>query len=445
MTLKLFTAPVTGIGGIDYTVVVDSRFDNSYVHFDSVNGVAGQYWPIGTRGMPVNNWPDAVAIAARWNTTKVKLLNGVITLTANVTGMHFIGNSWDDPLMTFADNAIDLAGFTMTACDFELVSIFDTPGTGTLNQCGPFDTCSWIIVGNVTACLMFYYSWIQATNITGCSSFTGCYVQATAMATCYAFIDSEIVANTITGSFGFSNSGFVRPAGCVITGCSDISKCYFVGCTLVGCSNIIGCGSLNAITMDQTGIVADNIITSFEGGVLTITNLTAAIRLTISGATTVIIAASCTAGTIDVYGNARVINLSGGTVVNDYTTVGSSSSVISILASEEELMETGGTVVLDGTEQDVYINDAPAGVFEPLVVKIDFTNQTAAESVTIREYYRNAAAGAMVLTDTLVVAGVIAVPEIIIDLTANRFGVRVTIERTAGGAISYPWAVFHRS
>ena len=112
------------------------------------------------------------------------------------------------------------------------------------------------------------------------------------------------------------------------------------------------------------------------------------------------------------------------------------------------LTETGGTVTTTGpgTEDVIYINAAPAGVFEPAVVQIDFTNQTAAETVVVRVYYRiNPTVVAMVLKDEVAFVG-LQDPELKnVDLEPNRFGVQVTIENTAGGpAIAYDWAVFKR-
>jgi hypothetical protein len=95
------------------------------------------------------------------------------------------------------------------------------------------------------------------------------------------------------------------------------------------------------------------------------------------------------------------------------------------------LTETGGTVTTDGTEQNVYINNAPAGVFDPKIVQIDFTNQTAGETVVIREYYRIKSGGGMVKMDEVTFAGVQDPLLKNVTLEENRFGVQVTIQRTA--------------
>ncbi|GAH03283.1 unnamed protein product, partial [marine sediment metagenome] len=86
------------------------------------------------------------------------------------------------------------------------------------------------------------------------------------------------------------------------------------------------------------------------------------------------------------------------------------------------LTETGGTITTDGNVQDLYINNAPGGVFRPICVKIDFTNHTAGETVVITTNYRITAVGGLTLQDTVTFAGVPASPLININLEPNRFG-----------------------
>jgi len=95
------------------------------------------------------------------------------------------------------------------------------------------------------------------------------------------------------------------------------------------------------------------------------------------------------------------------------------------------LTETGGTVTTTGAEQDLYVNNAPSGVFDPKVVQIDFTNQTAGETVVIREKYRIKSGGGMIKMDEVTFAGVQDPLLKNVKLEENRFGVQVTIQRTA--------------
>jgi len=110
------------------------------------------------------------------------------------------------------------------------------------------------------------------------------------------------------------------------------------------------------------------------------------------------------------------------------------------------LTETGGTVataILNGT-YDVYRNSAPAGVFRPVKVMIDFSKQTAAETVIVRTYYQIAPAPAVLIKkDEVTFAGVQDPGLINIELEPNRFGVLVTIVRIAGDEKDYDWEVFY--
>jgi len=111
--------------------------------------------------------------------------------------------------------------------------------------------------------------------------------------------------------------------------------------------------------------------------------------------------------------------------------------------SEAILTETSGQLTTDGNVQNLYIAEAPAGIFRPICVKIDFTNHTAAETVVIKTHYRIALGGAHIEQDTATYAGVVS-PELInIDLDPNRYGIKVTIQKTAGTNRAYDWEVFY--
>lgn len=108
------------------------------------------------------------------------------------------------------------------------------------------------------------------------------------------------------------------------------------------------------------------------------------------------------------------------------------------------LSETGGTVTTDGTEQNVYVNAAPLGEYNPICVTINCTAQTAGETIVIRQYYDNVPGGAgAILVDEVTYVGLISPEMLVIDLDPNRYGVWVTIERTAGVARAYIWDVHY--
>ncbi len=96
------------------------------------------------------------------------------------------------------------------------------------------------------------------------------------------------------------------------------------------------------------------------------------------------------------------------------------------------------TTTID-TEYALYINNAPLGVYRPVCCKVWFLNQTATETVKLRTYYRVADGGVWALQDEAEYSGVMAPVLINIDLEPTRWGIQITIERTAGTARAYPW------
>jgi hypothetical protein len=106
--------------------------------------------------------------------------------------------------------------------------------------------------------------------------------------------------------------------------------------------------------------------------------------------------------------------------------------------------ETGGTLTADGTEQTVYINNAPSGVFEPLIANIDCTNMAAGDVTVLRTYYRIASGGNLIKKDEVTLNGAQdpALKNIILE--PNRYGIQVTLEQTAGTNRDYDWEVVTR-
>ena len=120
--------------------------------------------------------------------------------------------------------------------------------------------------------------------------------------------------------------------------------------------------------------------------------------------------------------------------------------VANILATTNALPileETGGTFTTDGNIQNLYINNAPTGVYRPVSLNIDLSNHTAAETIQFVTSYRNVAGGALVARDTLPLVGALTSPSIDIDLEPNRFGIQVTAQLTAGGNYALTWEVFY--
>ena len=123
---------------------------------------------------------------------------------------------------------------------------------------------------------------------------------------------------------------------------------------------------------------------------------------------------------------------------------GDVNAIREVTDSEAILSEVAGQITTDGTEQTVYTEENPAGIFRPICFKIDFTNQTAAETIVIRVYYRIAVGGNMILQSTTTFAGAQSPDLINTDLEPNRYGIRITIEHTVGETNrAYDWEVFY--
>jgi len=113
--------------------------------------------------------------------------------------------------------------------------------------------------------------------------------------------------------------------------------------------------------------------------------------------------------------------------------------------------ETGGTILTTGpgTEDDIYINNAPAGVYKPLKVMIDFSvfvrgaenhGSQATETIVLRTYYRIYPGGNLIKKDEVTLAGARDPALINVELEPNRYGCSVTMERIAGNARYYDWS-----
>jgi len=120
-----------------------------------------------------------------------------------------------------------------------------------------------------------------------------------------------------------------------------------------------------------------------------------------------------------------------------------------MLAAQPTLQETGGVITSDGTEQIVYIRNAPVSVFEPRVVFISLDDMVALDNVIIKVYYRLAAGGALLLYDYAVYTGVDGglangVKIFAGELLPCRFGVEVSLQMTVGAA-DFPWSVMEEA
>ena len=110
------------------------------------------------------------------------------------------------------------------------------------------------------------------------------------------------------------------------------------------------------------------------------------------------------------------------------------------------LTETGGTLTSDGTEQTVYQNITPAGVFKPVTLMIDTTNLALGDTIIIRTFYQIDPAGALIPSDEETIVGPPPPAQRLKEITlkSNRYGVEVTLAQTVGTTGNdFDWAVFY--
>ena len=117
--------------------------------------------------------------------------------------------------------------------------------------------------------------------------------------------------------------------------------------------------------------------------------------------------------------------------------------LVNLIASMLTLTETGGTITTTGALQVLFIHDAPSGVYSPKSLAIDFTNQFGGTTVEIGLHHRIKSGGNYRLIDSLSFVGIQTNKLKIIDLTDNRFGLYLTIQKTAGVNYDYDFEVFY--
>lgn len=114
-----------------------------------------------------------------------------------------------------------------------------------------------------------------------------------------------------------------------------------------------------------------------------------------------------------------------------------------LLAAMPTLSETGGSLLTDGTEQLLYVRDAPMSVFDPRVVMIGLDDMVALDNLQVRIYYRLSDGGAWHLQDYAQYTGADGGladgrKMIVVELAPCRHGVEVTVQQTVGTA-TLPW------
>lgn len=117
--------------------------------------------------------------------------------------------------------------------------------------------------------------------------------------------------------------------------------------------------------------------------------------------------------------------------------------IFSVVNSIMQLEETGGTVTTDGNEQTIYINDAPAILYRPVALYVDLTAMDTNDDVTVKVYYRLKAGGDYILHTQEDYADNVSPDLKIIPLYPNRFGIKITVQETAGVHNDIDWGIIY--
>jgi len=117
-------------------------------------------------------------------------------------------------------------------------------------------------------------------------------------------------------------------------------------------------------------------------------------------------------------------------------------SIFDLVNAQLTLKETGGSITTTGGVDTMYIVNVPVGVFSPKRLEFDTSNMIAGDAIEVSLLKRIVTGGALTQKTQVVFNGaqVDDIKEIM--LGENRFGVQVTIQRTAGVDRAFPWAVF---
>ncbi len=118
------------------------------------------------------------------------------------------------------------------------------------------------------------------------------------------------------------------------------------------------------------------------------------------------------------------------------------SDTLALIIASLAMTNVDDNITTDGTEQDIYLNNAPGAVFYPRNIQLNTSNMVGGDVVVVREYYRIRPAGGMVLKDSVAIDNK-GNPLKNIELEENRYGVQVTVERTAGGDRSYDYRLIY--
>lgn len=214
---------------IDYRASTHIQAIEDAVYFDSVNGVAGTTYPIGTPQRPVNNEADLVAIIANRALKKVILLSNITFTLGPWVGISF----WGQGIIT----SVYLNYRVFTGCSFNSCWVY-----GGITPPGPidFNNC-WVyfVGGDVQARISdcFISAELGSAWGGGVDEFSELYMQGSVfLGTCVLYC-----------------GGYVWIGGCSVSGALEIDN---VNAIAKRCRIALGGGEIRIQASCTAGIIS---------------------------------------------------------------------------------------------------------------------------------------------------------------------------------------------
>ena len=121
--------------------------------------------------------------------------------------------------------------------------------------------------------------------------------------------------------------------------------------------------------------------------------------------------------------------------------------ILTLETADLILQEVSGTVTADGTEQTIYINDAPMGSYRPTCLFVDLDSMALGDTTILRTYYRIVNGGGLQLMSYNSFTGADGglangMKLASLALQHSRYGIQITLEQSAGVNTTYDWQIF---
>jgi len=233
------------------------------VYFDEDLGIAGTAYPVGTAGTPSDVIADVITICAAHN-IRVISVHGALTLGAIMEHYTFTGFTHEDVADILSLGGQDVDG-----------------------------------------------SLVENLIVTGAQGGTGFLTLVRCIAFALTLFNGRMEDCDLYGSaMSFADGGFI-----------DLNNCQAIHGVVTVTVQAPSRGSIKQYSGNLTLTAQDGGVMFVRGfkGDLIIDLMTGGTNDIVMNGGTITINANCTGGTVNIYGNAVVIDNSGGTTVNDYT------------------------------------------------------------------------------------------------------------------------------